>query len=286
MKRCVVNCVIIGLLIVMPVLPGFAGWALLDQAQEIPAPNPVAGAFGTAVLELNESGTELTYQITVTGLSGAINAAHFHGPALPGVSAGVVRAIQFNGNYAEGVWRSTDATQPLTPALSQALKDGLLYINLHTTLNGPGEIRGQVNIDDSFIAILDQAQEVPAPNPVAGAIGTAYAVLNDAETEVHYSITVSGLSGPASAAHFHGPASEGVSAGVVKGIDLAGKTHTSGVWSVNDANQPLTPALVQALKNGQLYFNVHTALNGPGEIRGQLNPSQTTSSLKNWVELK
>lgn len=286
MKRSMLYGVLIGLLIGLPVLPGFAGWALLDQAQEVPAPNPVAGAFGTAVLELNAAGTELSYNITVTGISGGINAAHFHGTAVPGIAAGVVRAIQFNGNHAEGVWKSSDATQPLTAALAQALKDGLIYINLHTTLNGAGEIRGQVNLGESFNAHLDQEQEVPAPNPAAGAVGTAYAVLNDAETEVRYAITVSGVSDPASAAHFHGPAAPGVPAGVVKGIDLAGKTHTSGVWSVSDANQPLTPALVQALKSGQLYFNVHTALNGPGEIRGQLMPTRETSSVKAWIELK
>ena len=66
--------VLIGLLIVFPVLPGFAGWALLDQAQEVPAPNAVEGAFGTAVLELNAAGTELSYSITVTGLK--IGRAH------------------------------------------------------------------------------------------------------------------------------------------------------------------------------------------------------------------
>ncbi len=92
--------------------------AKLDGAQEVPAVT-TAGT-GTGSFTLNSTGTELTYHITFAGLSGPLTASHFHnGPA--GVAAGVVRAVTFTGNTASGVWKSTDATQPLTPALVNEL---------------------------------------------------------------------------------------------------------------------------------------------------------------------
>ncbi len=276
---------LLGLLIVFAVSQGFAGWVMLNQEQAVPEPEPVEGAFGTGVVELNAAGTELSYDITVTGLSGSINAAHFHGTAPEGESAGVVRTIEFEGNHASGVWTPSD-DEPLTPELAQALRDGLIYVNVHTELNPPGEIRGQVHIGPSFNARLDQEQELPEPNPVEGAAGTGFALLNEDETEVQYQVTVTGLSSAPNAAHFHGPASSSETAGVVKGINMSGVFHVSGVWSVNDADQTLTPELIQSLKNGMLYFNVHTDLNPPGEIRGQIIPVAQSSSVKTWNALK
>jgi hypothetical protein len=46
----------------------------------------------------------------------------------------------------------------------------------------------------------------------------------------------------------------------------------SGVWKPTDAS-PLTAALMTELLKGNLYVNVHTALNPGGEIRGQITLS-------------
>ncbi|MFB3789665.1 MAG: CHRD domain-containing protein, partial [bacterium] len=185
-------------LVLLQSLPGIAGWIALDQAQGVPAPTSVPGAAGTGVVELEEDEGELYYDITVTGLSGPITAAHFHGPAGPGESASPVRTVTFEGNHAVGVWSSTDS-EPLTPAFITALKEGKIYFNVHTQLNGAGEIRGQVHIEPSFNGSMNQAVEVPAPQPVAGAAGTVFAILNETETELTYNATVTGLSGPITA---------------------------------------------------------------------------------------
>lgn len=272
----------IGLLAMAPGM-AFAGWVSLDQAQTVPAAEPVEGAAGTGVVILDEANNELRYWITVTGLSGPISAAHFHGPAAPGESAGVVKTIEFEGNHAAGVWTASD-DQPLTAEWIGALKSGMMYVNVHTGLNGPGEIRGQVNIGDNLMAVLDQAQEVPAPNPVEGAAGTGYVLVDEETGEAAYSVTVTGLSGPISAGHFHGPAERGASAGVVRGLTFT-NGHASGVWTPAD-DQPLTDSLLNSLLNGLLYFNVHTELNPPGEIRGQIEPIAQTSGVDHWEILK
>jgi hypothetical protein len=46
----------------------------------------------------------------------------------------------------------------------------------------------------------------------------------------------------------------------------------SGIWMV-PANTILDAAQVARLRAGGYYVNVHTAVNGDGEIRGQLLPS-------------
>ena len=108
------------------------------------------------------------------------------------------------------------------------------------------------------------------PPVITTATGTAAIRLNETRTALTYDITVNGLSGPITLAHFHN-APAGVNGGVVRTItgNFTGNTAT-GVWRNTDA-EPLTPALVAEIMAGNIYMNVHTAANGGGEIRGQLD---------------
>jgi hypothetical protein len=111
-----------------------------------------------------------------------------------------------------------------------------------------------------FTTSLDGASEVP-PNTTAGK-GTLNADLDTATGAFSYTITYSGLTGPAVAAHFHGPAGAGVNAPPVIPIkDLADPIKGSAV---------LTPGQMGDLRAGKWYFNLHTKAHPPGEIRGQL----------------
>jgi len=116
-------------------------FAQLTGSQEHP---PVATtAAGVGMFVLNEEQTELSYNVSTTGLSGPSTAAHFHNAAA-GVNGPIVRAITFTGETASGVWSSTDTVQALTPVLLVELLAGKLYVNVHTAANPNGEIRGQV----------------------------------------------------------------------------------------------------------------------------------------------
>jgi hypothetical protein len=234
--------------------------AKMDGSQETP---PVTTtATGTGAFVLNAAGTALSYTVTVNGVT--INAGHFHnGPV--GVGAGVVKNLTFVNNTASGVWSSTDASQPLTDSLLSELLRGRLYVNVHTTANPNGEIRGQVLQATlaGFYAKLDGSQETP-PNS-SSATGMAFVVLSPGGT-VTYRATFTGLS--PNAAHFHN-GSAGVAAGVVKGFTLLNNT-AFGTWSSGDATQPLTDALLRDLVRGRIYANAHTAAFPGGEIRGQV----------------
>jgi hypothetical protein len=116
-----------------------------------------------------------------------------------------------------------------------------------------------------FTAVLNGASETPA-NPSAGK-GTADVALDTDAKHLTWTITYSGLSGPATAAHFHGPAVAGVAAGVVIPItgDLA--SPIKGDAEVDDGQ-------IGDLRGGLWYVNVHSAQYPKGEIRGQLSQAK------------
>ena len=108
---------------------------------------------------------------------------------------------------------------------------------------------------------LTAASEVP-PTASAGT-GTVDAVLNKDTNLLRWKASYSGLSGPATAAHFHGPASPGANAGVV--LPWPGP-----VANPLEGSAMLTPAQAADLLAGRWYANVHTAANPGGEVRGQM----------------
>lgn len=111
-------------------------------------------------------------------------------------------------------------------------------------------------------ADLKASTEVPA-NDSTGT-GTLTATLNTETNELKYRIEFTGLSGPVVAAHFHGPAAEGANAKPQLPI------KTSPIASPIDGSATLTPEQAKDLTDGKWYFNLHTAANPRGEVRGQI----------------
>ncbi len=114
-----------------------------------------------------------------------------------------------------------------------------------------------------FAAAMSPDTEVPA-KAAPGATGTVTATLNTDTRKLDYDASWNGLTGPATAAHFHGPAEPGKNAGVQVKIGDANPT------SPTTGSATLTEEQVAQLTAGQWYANVHTAANPGGEIRGQL----------------
>ncbi len=114
----------------------------------------------------------------------------------------------------------------------------------------------------AYRASLKGSQEVP-PNTTSGT-GTADVSFDTATKTLTWKVTYSGLTGPATMAHIHGPAAPGQNAPVV----IAFKNPNSPI----EGSQVITDAQAADLAAGKLYINVHTAENKGGEIRGQLEP--------------
>jgi hypothetical protein len=114
---------------------------------------------------------------------------------------------------------------------------------------------------DKMKATLDGKAQVP-PNTSA-AKGTADIDYDPASKKLSWKLSYSGLSGPATAAHFHGPAEAGKNAGVAVAIPNAASSPVEG-------SATLTDAQAADLMAGKYYVNIHTAANPGGEIRGQV----------------
>ena len=115
-----------------------------------------------------------------------------------------------------------------------------------------------------FKADLSGGEEVP---PVeTSATGTTDVTYDTDTKKLTWTLEYSGLSGDATAAHFHGPADPGENAGPVVPIP----DPASGSQGEAD----LTEEQAADLQAGKWYVNVHTAANPNGEIRGQVVAAQ------------
>ena len=109
-----------------------------------------------------------------------------------------------------------------------------------------------------FHAALDGTHEVP-PVQTEGK-GRLGATLDRSTKVLTYTVTYQGLTGPATAAHFHGPADPGSNAGIV--LPLQATSPIKGTATLTDQQ-------MNDLLANKWYVNVHTQAHPDGEIRGQ-----------------
>jgi hypothetical protein len=227
-------------------------------------------AFGAGALSI--IGNRLAFDLTFQGLVANSSLAHFHGPANSG---GVAAPIIDIGTGAFGALGSKAGTLTgvvtLTPAQLAAFADGNVYVNVHSGTFPGGEIRGQVSPyigELPFSADLTGAAEKPL---AVSSPGSGFVESSLAGNVLSFVLTYRGMTSAITAAHIHGPIASTNTAGIL--FDLApyhrGPYSTQGVFSGSIA---LTPAQIGALGSGDLYMNLHTAVNPSGEIRGQLAP--------------
>ncbi len=194
--------------------------------------------------------------------------------AAPALTAGTVQlnwtggggpfAVQSRAAL-EDPWCSTgDLTENRTASLAARGGSGMLRIaDLATGEAVP------------FSVVLGGAFE--RPNPVTST-GSGSGTLQISGSTLTFDIQYAGLSGPATAAHIHGPADMDTAVGVL--INLAPFNGGAfGVAGTLSGSVVLTTAQKAAILSGKTYVNVHTAANQPGEIRGQVLPLLLQSSL-------
>jgi hypothetical protein len=114
-----------------------------------------------------------------------------------------------------------------------------------------------------YSATLSPSEEVP-PAANSKGQGTAELRVDTKTNEMTWQLSYNGLTGPATAAHIHGPAASGSNAGVVVPFTgVAGAQTAQGKATI-------TQAQYGDLAAGLYYVNVHTAQYPGGEVRGQL----------------
>lgn len=257
----------------------------LDTASETGTPNSSSNGMGSAVFSLSNTFDTLRYNILLTNLSGPIQAAHFH-QAAPNTDGPVVFDLgsSINGNVISGMWTSNTPGTPLNQALVNAMLSGNLYVNVHTSANPNGEVRGQVYrlAREGFVADIDAAQEDPAS--VSMALGAALASYDRNRTNLHYMAVVDGLTGPVTGAHFH-KGIRGVAGPII--FDLTSNVSNEaafGFWTSDDTPSFNDAQSVTFRQNDSVYINFHTATYPNGEVRGQMERNYTNASQVVGVE--
>jgi CHRD domain/Secretion system C-terminal sorting domain len=229
----------------------------LNGSQQVPAITTQAS--GLAVFKLSKSNTRMNFLVVTDSLSGPITSAHLHMGAA-GTNGSVVFDLMpfINGNSIVG---ELDPT-----AFLSDLNNGNIYLNIHTTANPSGEIRGQLNKQTHIVfdSKIDGAQQVPSVTTAA--FGVASYFLNISKDTLWYNIQTNGLSGPIQSAHLHN-AAVGASGPVL--VDLSSSIMGNKI-SGYISGTTITPLLIEELLEGNVYVNIHTTLNPSGEIRGQV----------------
>lgn len=127
-------------------------------------------------------------------------------------------------------------------------------------------------------AVLSGSNETPAI-VVTGATGTAEVFVNLATQTVTYTVNVFNLPSGATGGHFHvgGPGAGGPvvvnltpPANVSNDFTLSGTAAPSALVPRPDQGIRTWEDFIQALVGGQVYVNIHSAVNPGGETRGQL----------------
>jgi hypothetical protein len=159
------------------------------------------------------------------------------------------------------------------PAVSSA---ALVILALTLVVAGGASGAGQATTI-RLATTLSASQEVPTPTgDVGSARGTFTATVNASATggTIAWELTFSGLTGAAGAAHIH-TAPRGTAGPVT--VPLCGGPCQSPASGTAD----VSASVLEALQSGGTYANVHTATNGPGEIRGQIAVTASVTTALN-----
>jgi hypothetical protein len=222
--------------------------ATLSGLNEVPPVTTTAR--GAAYFTIDTRTNELTFKVSTEGITPT--AMHIH-TGTAGVNGGVAFSLAPTG------------TVTLNAAQFDALNSQGFYVNVHSTANPGGELRGQINpmIVPLLSSALSGLNESPAVSTTATGVGSV--VVDATNMMMTYRLSASNIVS-VTAAHIHlGPA--GSNGPVAVNLPGAPILSSGGVLS---GTLPTTPEILNELMSGGLYFNVHTTANPLGEIRGQI----------------
>lgn len=238
-------------------IPGitFDGW--MSPMQEVPF--VTSDASGLAFMTLYPGASDLVLWMLADGVSGPIAAAHLH-----------QAAQQENGPVVHDL--SDDITGnsivhfgTIDDALLSDLLTGQIYINAHTAAFPGGELRGQLyrRARDGYGFDLCKEQE-PGTIEAPDATGSGLVSIGRDHESISIHVVTDGLTGDLAASHIHeGPI--GSNGGVITNLT---DFFSDGAMFIDGAMTDTS--LINRIRSGNTYINVHTDLHPGGEIRGQI----------------
>ncbi len=242
---------------------------------------PVVSSTGNGGVLLELRGAELTVSGSFKELTSNFNPNIAGGAHVHLAPAGRNGGIQFglatvqDADARGGVFEAAANKFTLPPEHLTALQTRKLYVNVHTTAFGGGEIRGQVlpQTANAFRAHLSGGNEVPA----VATNGVGALAFELAGNQLTVSGSFNSLTGNfnaniAGGAHLH-LAPVGQNGGIqVPLAPVLDADSRGGIFEAASNIITLTEAQTTALRTRKLYANIHTLFVASGEIRGQVLP--------------
>lgn len=157
MRRLMVGLFIGMLIVAVASLGAYAAMhdsfkAKLTGKEDVPALKTPAR--GEAIFKLGKDGMEVGYEVDLKGIEN-VSAAHIHygkkgenGAPIANLFTGPKKVGKFSGELVKGVITDKDLYGVLQGKtigdLVKMIKEGELYVNVHTDKHPDGEIRGQI----------------------------------------------------------------------------------------------------------------------------------------------
>lgn len=220
-------------------------------------------AQGTGQFTLQADGVTLEYVITASGLSSAVTSVNFHvGSAVDtgGISHQIVIGADASASGGSLSLSGSITLSATSPDEVDALPVGQLYVDISTTNNPGGEVRGQIVLPGAtvMVANLTGGQEVPPVSSVYSA-AAAFVVSAD-QTTVQYHVSPG--------ANLTETIISGISYGTTIGGEPINEGSVSGLGTSTDGSIAITAAAPWF--NGEEFVNITTQVHPSGEIRGQV----------------
>ncbi len=236
--------------------------AEVESNQEVP---PVAStATGVGYLTVNTDTSAVSARVNLEGLSAIM--AHIH-QGFAGANGPVIIGLEdvSEADAPGTAWAAPDGS---TAQSVTGLFNGNYYFNIHSEANPSGELRGQlVGPDTSALRTeLEGRQENPAVETDSGGVG--YLTFNAVTDQIWANVRNTGFE--ATMAHIHS-GSAGTNGPVIIGLeDISATVDGAAPGSVWTSPAGSVAQSVGGINAGNYYFNVHSAANPSGEVRGQL----------------
>jgi uncharacterized protein YunC (DUF1805 family) len=268
----------------------------LSGGEEVPA--ITSSVTGTATIEKLSDG-KIEYAVTLANPDGVAllgaAGAHLHcgmsgenGPAVAFLAQPVDGGLLTSPVELSGILDDSsiaDDTCGATIAMLYAsIRAGSVYINVHSTENPSGEVRGQIPQatpdDDVILVSLSGGNEVPA---VTSTVTGTMTLQQFSDGAIEYSANLANPDGVAllasAGAHIHcavsgenGPAvlllAQPVEGGRMETeVDFDGYLDATSI--IDDTCGATMDLIYASIIEGRTYVNIHSTENPSGEVRGQ-----------------
>ena len=252
--------------------------ALLSGHQEVPSASTTAEGFTALLLD----GDSLRVAGEIDQLSSPVDfsiagGAHLHiGYAGQNGPVNLPIEITYDDDTQSAAFVERAYFVADNAALTDAMAEGRVYVNVHTLLWPGGEVRGQVFADrpGPNAAVYDAMLYGDQQNPPVTTDGMGGVLIEVTDNEIAVSgsfrlespLDPIGMTG----AHLH-LGLHGVNGGIAQALTpTMDADGLSGVFERSVNTFPFNAALADGMRARRIYVNVHSVEHPSGEVRGQV----------------